>query len=278
MQQLLQTIQFAGAFNICIIGGLNWAKDYSGFSSNSVTGINVAYAAHLYGNQVGDTISAFSSQVAPVTGYGPIFIGEMAPKTTCGADDPTYDTNIFTWIGSPAISGGTAWSMTTNSCPNLYTGNFAPNAWGSAVINWLATPPPNCIFTPTPTPTDTPCGYPGNTCTPTNTPTPTDTPTATPTPNPNADILFPNPWDGTVPLCFYHNLTTPADSVNVKVFSISFRKIAEIDGYPAAVGQYPYYIFWEQMGNVANGLYYVVIEENRGHKQTQKVLKLLVKR
>ncbi len=66
--------------------------------------------------------------------------------------------------------------------------------------------------------------------------------------------------------------------MNIKVFTISFRKVAEIDGYPSAVGQPTYYIFWNQMNNPANGLYYVVIEENRGHKQTQTVLKLLVRR
>lgn len=327
MQALLNDIRSAGATNVCVVGGLNYAKDYSGFSTYPVTGVNVAYAAHLYGNQVGDTIPSWTGYVAPVTSHGPIFIGEFAPSTSCGTDVPAYDTNMFNWIGSPGISGGTAWSMTNSSCPNLYTGNFVPNAFGSAVTTWLATPPPNCAFTstptningytstPSPTPTSsytptpsftptptnpggftsTPSSYtPTYTFTPTSTPTstytftltytPTNTftPTITPTPtatfNPNNNILFPNPWDGSLPLYIHHTITTPADKVNIKVFTISFRKVAEIDGYPSAVGQPTYYIFWNQMNNPANGLYYVVIEENRGHKQTQTVLKLLVRR
>ncbi len=149
MQALVNDIRSAlggGVSNVCIVGGLNYAKDYSGFASYPVTGANVAYAAHLYGNQVGDTIPSWTGYVAPVTSHGPIFIGEFAPSTSCGTDVPAYDTNMFNWIGSPGISGGTAWSMTSSSCPNLYTGNFVPNPWGAAVTAWLATPPPNCIY------------------------------------------------------------------------------------------------------------------------------------
>lgn len=278
MQGLLNAVRSAGATNVCVIGGLSYAKDYSGFSSYPVTGSNVAYAAHIYGPQVGTSFAAFANQVAPVTAYGPIFVGEFAPSLSCGTDNPTYDAAIFSWIGSPAISAGTAWSMTSSSCPNLYTGTFVPNAWGAAVTAWLATPPPNCDYTNTPTPTFTPCGYPGNTCTPTYTPTPTDTPTPTATFNPNNNILFPNPWDGNSPLYFYHTIGTKADSIDVKVYTVSFRKVCEIDGYPAQTGQPTYYIFWNQLGNVANGLYYVVVVEKRGRKQTQSVMKLLIKR
>jgi hypothetical protein len=288
MQALLNAVRNQGGAgavsNVCLAGGLNWCQDFSGLPSYPLSGTNICYSTHLYGNQVGDYASAngsyagWSSMVANATARGPVFVGEFAPSTSCGTDVPTYDTNMFNWIGSPGVSGGTAWSMTNSSCPNLYTGTFVPNAFGAAVTGWLATPAPNCIYTNTPTPSPTPCNYPGFTCTPTDTPTPTNTPTATATFNPNNNIIFPNPWDGSVPLYIYHTLTTPADKVNIKVFTIGFRKVAEIDGYPSAAGQPTYYIYWNQMGNVANGLYYVVVEENRGRKQTQTVLKLLVRR
>ncbi|HJT23551.1 MAG TPA: cellulase family glycosylhydrolase, partial [bacterium] len=282
MKSLLSAVRSAGATNVCVIGGLNYAKDYSGFGSYPVTGVNVAYAAHLYGNQVGNSVVGWDGYVSPVTAYGPIFVGEFAPSTSCNVDNTTYDSAIFAWIGSPAISGGTAWSMTSGSCPNLLSsgGSYGTSSWGSAVTNWLATPPPNCISTPTPTPTLTPCGYPGNTCTPTDTFTPTDTPTSTPTPYPDIDIPWPNPWDGNQPVTIQHSLSTPADWVHLKVYTLSFRKIYENNNLDnGQTNPFPIYtLSWDQIGNVANGLYYIVIVEKRGRHQTQKVLKLLVRR
>lgn len=284
MQPLLNYIRSAGATNVCVVGGLNFAKDYSGLASYPVTGVNVAYAAHLYGNQLSNnTASGWYSQLSPAPSYGPIFIGEFSPSTSCNTDNSTFDANMFGFIGGQSISGGTAWSMSTNSCPNLLSSastSYPTSSFGSAVTAWLATPPPNCIYTPTPTPTLTPCGYPGNTCTPTDTPTVTDTPTSTPTPYPNTDIPWPNPWDGSQPVSIQHVLTTPADWVHLKVYTLSFRKIYENDNLdPGRATPYPIYtLSWDQLGNVANGLYYIVIFEKRGRHQTQKVLKLLIRR
>lgn len=281
MQTLLNTVRSAGATNICVLGGLQWCQDFSGLGSYPVTGFNIAYAAHLYGNQVGNTIPGWNSKVGPATVKGPIFIGEMAPNTACNTDDSTYDANMFSWIGSPAIAGGTAWSMTTNSCPNLLsssTTSYPTSPWGSAVTNWLATPPPNCVFTNTPTPTVTPCGYPGNTCTPTDTPTATSTPTATYTPNPNAEILWPNPWNGSQPVSVYHNLPTAPAWVHLKVYTLAFRKIYEDDSLSTDPPQQVYSLSWNQLGNVADGLYYVVIEEKRGKKINRTIFKLLIRR
>lgn len=281
MQSLLNTVRSAGATNVCVIGGLNWCQIFTGVPSYPVTGSNFMFATHLYGNQVGNTTSGWASRVSPATVFGPIFVGEMAPNTSCNVDDPTYDTNIFSWIGSPSIAGGTAWSMTTNSCPNLLSSastSYPTSAWGSAVTNWLATPPPNCIFTNTPTPTMTPCGYPGNTCTPTDTPTATPTATATFTPNPNAEILWPNPWNGSQPVFFFHNLPTAPDWVHLKVYTLAFRKIYEDDTLATDPPQQVYSLSWNRLGNVADGLYYVVIEEKRGKQIHRTILKLLVRR
>ncbi len=131
--------------------------------------------------------------------------------------------------------------------------------------------------TSTPTSTFTPCGYP-NTCTPTFTPTPTNTP------NPSNDIPWPNPWKNvSQPVSFYHTLSTPADSVALKVYTVSFRKIYENDNLATGQGepdnwQTTYSLSWNQLGNVADGLYYVVVEERRGAQVQRTILKLLVQR
>ena len=131
----------------------------------------------------------------------------------------------------------------------------------------------NCPPTATPTATSTPCGYPGNTC------TPTDTPISTPTPVLGDDIPWPNPWDGSQPVSLYHTLSTPADAVHLKVYTLAFRLIYD-DGTLYSVAGHPVYdLTWNQVGgNLANGLYYLVIEEWRGGDIKRTILKLLVQR
>ncbi len=133
--------------------------------------------------------------------------------------------------------------------------------------------------TATPTNSPTPCtDGSGNTCTFTPTPTATDTPTPTATPNPNNDIAWPNPWNGSAPLAFYHTLNQAADSVRLKLYTVAFRKVYENDHLAATAGQHLYTLGWNQLGNIANGLYYLVVEEVRGGRETHKVMKLLILR
>ncbi len=105
------------------------------------------------------------------------------------------------------------------------------------------------------------------------------TPTTMPTPpNIQRDILWPNPWDGSRPVSIFHTLTTPADSVRLKVYTVSFRKIFESGGLASGAGRQTYSLSWNQLGNVANGLYYLVVEEAREGKVTRTILKTLIRR
>jgi len=158
MQALLNAVRGAGAQNICLIGGLGYASDLTQIQSYPFTntGNGIVYSTHLYGNPSGgDSPSGWDSQVpAALRAASPVFVGEMGPYITCNGDNATYDSNIFAWVnGTAGIVGGTAWSLTTSSCPNLLTDwSWDRSSWGNAVFNWLASPYPVCPSGPTPTP------------------------------------------------------------------------------------------------------------------------------
>ena len=48
MQQLYDAVRAAGADNLVIVGGLNWAFDLSGVATNRIAGYNIVYATHPY--------------------------------------------------------------------------------------------------------------------------------------------------------------------------------------------------------------------------------------
>jgi hypothetical protein len=173
MQGLLNAVRKTGANNICLSGGLSWCSDLTEVESYPLTNVGngIVYSAHLYGSNDGTSAASWNAEVpSSVLSANPVFVGEMGPETSCNADNSTYDSNIFAWImGTSGVVGGTAWSMTTNSCPNLLSSwTWGTETWGAAVSTWLATPVPTCGAGGSPVPTGTP--------THTFTPTPTTVP------------------------------------------------------------------------------------------------------
>ncbi len=296
MQNLLNAVRATGANNVCLVGGLNWAYYLNQVDSYPLTNVGngIVYSAHIYPVKGPVAGSTWDPWVTSATVNHPVLIGEFGP-TNCvstvsgsyGGTSNNFDSTIIPWMNGGNnrgyVYGGTAWSMTTVSCPNLLISQFTPTTYhGAPVQAWLSTPIVPCV-TNTFTPTATPCGYPGNTCTPTDTFTPTNTFTPTPTPYPNNDVAWPNPWDGSQPVSFYHPLSTPADSVHLKVYTSAFRKIYEDDSLEAGKNQpnnwqTAYSLSWNQLGGVANGLYYVVLEEWRGGNMSRKVIKFIILR
>ena len=188
MQGLLNAIRSAGATNICLAGGVSWCADLQQVCNYPLTnvGAGIVFSTHLYGNNDGDSAVSWNNDIGSAASCGPIFVGEFGPYyNACGQDNSTYDTNMFNWINTTTgIVGGTAWSMTDNSCPNLLTSysNFAPTTYGMAVSTWLATPYPTCgAGSPAPTSTSTSTMTFTPTATPSLTMTPTFTHTSTPT-------------------------------------------------------------------------------------------------
>jgi hypothetical protein len=91
------------------------------------------------------------------------------------------------------------------------------------------------------------------------------------------NILYPNPVTDGKPLNFNYNVVSTLDEVKVKIFTTSFRKIFEDDNLPKGVGAYKYSLDWNQAGlNLANGIYYVVLELKSGNQETHQIMKLLI--
>ena len=57
-----------------------------------------------------------------------------------------------------------------------------------------------------------------------------------------------------------------------------FHKIYDDGALAIGAGQQIYSFTWSQLGNVSNGLYDVVVVEERGGKETHTVLKLMFRR
>ena len=207
------------------------------------------------------------------------------------------DANILAFISDSEARGYIlpGWYLAAIEAGNeLRTGGVPFTSTGfSANVNssGCGTPTviPTLTFTPTATPTitDTPCMVFGNTCTPTFTftPTPTFTPTATQTPTPtpsNLFVVYPNPWpDSQSPgdnLSFYYQNDQAADQVQLKIFTLAYRKIYEDDTLPAGVGPQPPWSLNASNLHLANGLYYFVLVWKNGSHETQKVMKVLIRR
>jgi hypothetical protein len=128
------------------------------------------------------------------------------------------------------------------------------------------TPAKNFIcgtFTPTVTPTIT--GTP---------PTPTETPTITVTPTEVFDSLqlndvmtYPNPSRGDT-IKFRYSHTGYIDSVKIRVFTFSTRKIAEINETDKSSGDSE--TIWTPPSRLGNGLYYYIMEFSDKEKYTAR--------
>jgi hypothetical protein len=270
-----------------VMGGLDYAYDLINVNSYPMTnvGAGIVYSTHIYpfkGNNPWVTGNGDSRITTPAASTHPILIGEFGQGNSISGYTPSPDTNgtwdqaLMAWADLHGYNA-TAWDMHYNSCPCLLQADWvtATSYHGVPVKNWLATPNPPCFTvtpTPTPTGTPTPCGYPGNTCTPTFTATPTATPLA-------AFLPWPNPYDGSVPLNLNYQNGDGVDSVQLKVYSLAFRKVLEVDGLNNAPGTWNCSLPWDvQNPNLSNGLYYFVIVSRSGKKETHTVMKVIIRR
>ena len=164
------------------------------------------------------------------------------------------------------------------------TDSETPTATSTPTVSPTATDSPVATdsMTPTASPTATASASPTSTPTVTATSTPSGTATSTPpwTATPfNAGIPFPNPVTDGSPLQFNYLVPSTEDQVRVKIFTTAFRKIYEDDGLATTAGSHLYVLDWGKAGlNVANGLYYVVVEQETSGQTSRQVMKLLVER
>jgi hypothetical protein len=209
LQGLLTAVRNAGANNICLAGGLQWAYDLTGVASGSTSctggtncgltdtgsGNGVIYTAHVYSNKGTASETTWDPFVTIATSIRAVDVEEFG----AGSGDPGgWDNTVIGWIDGANNKGyvynATGWAFSADVGPTMLSGwsGFPTTSYhGAPVSTWLynlnQTPTPNCsgvtstpTFTFTNTPTNT-VAPPTSTFTSTATLTPTNTVTKTAT-------------------------------------------------------------------------------------------------
>jgi len=133
MQTLVNTVRAAGANNVIMLGGLEYANDLTQFLTYKPTDPdgNLVASWHSYNFNTCNTQACWTSQVAPVAAQVPVVAGEIG-ENDC-AD--TYVNPLTTWLDSEHISYlGWAWNADfgCSTGPGLITDyNGDPTAFGA---------------------------------------------------------------------------------------------------------------------------------------------------
>lgn len=124
MQEMYDAVRAAGANNMVLVGGLNWAFDLSGVGNGfAVQGTNIAYATHPYdyaGKQTADWPAAFGYLVPT----SPVVMTEFGQY--CNAD--TYVSDLLAYAQQNQIHWS-AWAWYVNGC-----------SFPSIIADWTGTP------------------------------------------------------------------------------------------------------------------------------------------
>lgn len=112
--------------------------------------------------------------------------------------------------------------------------------------------------------------------------TPTPAPANSPTPvviPATGDIVYPNPGDGISPLNVIYHTDQAADEVRAKIFTTALRKVFEADRLDHSPGDHRVQLDPAGAGvNLANGLYYLVLEWKSGAQTQRRIMKWMVLR
>ena len=198
-------------------------------------------------------------QAVDAKGNSTVASNEVSANALGVSWTPTV-TSTDTITQTPTITLTPTLSYTPTATP---TATFSSTSTITYTFTLTPTSTPTQTLTPTATSTDTPCGYPGFTCTPTLNP-------STLLYNPSA---YPNPArDGHV--TFTYELSAPAETVIFKLYTVAFRMVAQFNGTTLeGDNSVPF-----ATSNLANGLYYYVLEAKGNGKAERKVGRLLVLR
>ena len=146
MQKLIDTVREAGAKNIVIVGGLDWAYDLSGiakgFEVNDRGGHGIVYSTHIYPWK-----RDWAGKVLLITDKYPIFIGEVGADINKMTFIPAEaQEDPYTWV--PDMLGliqkhklhWTAFSFHPKATPVMIQGwDYTPTPfWGQFVKEALA--------------------------------------------------------------------------------------------------------------------------------------------
>jgi hypothetical protein len=128
MQQLHDTVRAAGAENLVIIGGLDWAYDLSGVPANRIDGYNIVYATHAY-NTGGRRPYNWDKSWGFLTETDPVIVTEFGglQDATCSTD---YSAALIDYADAHAVSW-TAWAWFPGGC-----------RFPAIIDDWSGTPSP----------------------------------------------------------------------------------------------------------------------------------------
>ena len=135
MQQLYDAVRGAGADNLVVVGGLNFAFDLSGVPSHRVSGYNIAYATHPYA-VTGREPDKWDASFGFLAATDPIIVTEFG-TFDCSTD---YYSMLLAYANQHAISW-TAWAWYNGGCgfPAVIADwSGTPNAPGMVIKTALA--------------------------------------------------------------------------------------------------------------------------------------------
>ncbi len=134
MQELYDTVRAAGAENLVIAGGIDWAFDLSGVRSAPIAGHNIIYATHPY-NKADNVKSRWE------TSFGYLASNDTAPVIATEFGDSTtncsgaWDADLIAFADAHHMSW-TAWAWYKSGCnfPALISEwDYTPTLQGETV-------------------------------------------------------------------------------------------------------------------------------------------------
>jgi hypothetical protein len=211
----------------------------------TVDGGDTALGSATYASDNGTVLISFNNPLPAFATQNYLVVYNFSPTAPGG----TYQASV---VGSLDLTGGN----TTTGQTISFTG--VPVNGATITISTATTTP---TFTPTVTTTRTA----------------TAIASGTPTP-----VIFPNPSDGTKPVCVNVPGLASNSNVTVQIFTIAFRKVQEIPFTNVPAGTVSFSLTDRYGTPLASGLYYVVITTTpsgaTGQSPKRSVGKLLLLR
>jgi hypothetical protein len=131
MQQLYDAVRAAGAQNLVIIGGLDWAYDLSGVPANRIDGYNILYATHPYGHKGTQKEPArWDEHWGFLTSSDPVIVTEFGDGNDCSGD---FSATLVSYADAHAASW-TAWAWFPGGC-----------TFPALIEDWSGTPSPSGV-------------------------------------------------------------------------------------------------------------------------------------
>ncbi len=143
LQKLLDAVRAAGAKNVVIAGGLNWAYDFDGILDGrqlkDPDGNGVIYANHAYNNK-GHRVEVWIARMEKATARLPVIVSEFG-----GSGGPNRRAGRF---GGPADASGDDWLLHVMQAIQDHNWSwtawdFHPQAGPTLISDWNYTPTPD---------------------------------------------------------------------------------------------------------------------------------------